>query len=99
MGKLINLALKLTGIGKVWAALDGYKTYGSAAIGILTGLLGILLDIKPMLLAHDTGALYTYACALPSTRHWEILTLAVMGLGIGHKLDKQTVQIVGEPAK
>ena len=89
MNSVINFVLKWTGMGKVWAAVDGYKTYGSATLGILTGLLGLVTGLAPILAAHDTAGLWHFIQGLPANPAWLLLGASVGGLGIGHKLNKQ----------
>lgn len=88
MNTLINLVLKFSGLGKLWDVLDGYKTYLSAAIAILTGLLGVLQELAPLLSAHDASGLLTLAKGLPHDQSWMILVAGLGTLGIGHKLSK-----------
>lgn len=98
MNALINLAVKFSGLEWLWGALDGYKTYLSAAIAILTGLAGVLQEASPLLAAHNAGALFAFLKALPHDNSWIILVGGLGTLGIGHKLDKAAAPIVPVPA-
>lgn len=98
MNKILNLVLKFSGMGKVWALLDGKKTYGSAAIGILTALLGIATSLAPILAAHDTMGLWAFIQGLPSNPSWLLLIASVGGLGLGHKISKASSEVVAVEA-
>ena len=88
MKMLINLLVKLSGAGKVWALLDGYKAYGSGGLLILSGLLPILAGLAPLLAAHDAGAIYTYLMALPSHEGWKLILEGLGIVGIAHRVAK-----------
>ncbi len=99
---LVNLAVKFSGLGWLWAKLDGLKTYVAAAMVFLPGLaagitaaVGILGELSPMLAAHNAGAVYAWAQHLATDPNWVALKAAwlTMGgglaiLGLGHKLEK-----------
>lgn len=88
MKTMINLAMKFSGLGWVWGKVDGYKVYGTSTILILTGLLGVLNLLGPAIAAHDAGALFAILKTIPHNDSWIMLVQGVMGLGIGHKLNK-----------
>lgn len=79
MQTLINLYLSLTGKGKmIWDFLDGLKTFLLCLVAALSGILGLLQEIIPILSAHDAGALYGWFCALPHDQAYQM----VVGSGI-----------------
>ena len=88
MNKVLALVLKFGGFNKVWALLDGKKTYAAAALGILTSLAGLGVQIAPILAAHDTAALLTFVQGLPSDPSWLSLVASFGLLGLGHKAVK-----------
>lgn len=88
MQTMINLAVKFSGLGWVWDKVDGYKTKGSAVIGILTALLGLSNELAPLLAHHDAGGLFNLLKHLPTDKAWLTLLASVGTLGIGHKLEK-----------
>lgn len=90
MNRLIGFFANLAGAGKVWAFLDGKKTYAVAALGILTALAGLGTEAAPILAAHDTAGLLTFLQHVPADPMWKLLLFSLGGLGIGHKLDKLT---------
>lgn len=91
MQKLIDLAAWASGVGpKLWAAIDGSKTYIAAGTSILTGALGLLQEAAPILASHDTGALYAFVKALPHDQSW-MMIVGAAGLGaMRHAIAKQT---------
>lgn len=93
MNSILNLILKFSGMGKLWAVLDGKKTYGAAAIGILTGLLGIATGLAPLLAAHDSIGVWHFIQALPANPSWLLLVASVGTLGIGHRLTKASSEL------
>lgn len=88
MEKIINLAVKFSGLGWIWEKTDGYKTYGSAAIGILTGVLGLSIEFGNAIAGHDAGAIFRLIQHLPADPSWLALVSALGLLGVGHKLEK-----------
>jgi hypothetical protein len=88
MQKIINLFVKLSGAGWVWEKVDGYKTYGVAALGILSGLAGLGTELAPVLSSHDAGALWALVRSLPHDSSWLMLVGSLGALGLGHKADK-----------
>lgn len=89
MEKLINFGLWMSGSGpKLWAKVDGAKTYIAVAAKALTALAGLLGELQPQLDAHNLGALATFCKALSTDSNWKMLTDALLALGIGHKLTK-----------
>lgn len=104
MNSIINLLVKLSGLGWMWEKTDGLKTYLAAAAIILPGLgaalaalAGLAGEVGPILGAHDAGALLAFVKALPHDQYADAMKaawLTVGGglavLGLGHKLDKAT---------
>jgi hypothetical protein len=88
MNKVLALVLKFGGFNKVWGLLDGKKTYAAAALGILTSLAGLGVEIAPILSAHDTAALLALVQALPSNPSWLSLVASFGLLGLGHGAKK-----------
>lgn len=90
MQKIISMFLWISGAGpKLWTAVDGSKTYLLAAASILTGVLGLLQEAIPILMAHDAGALYAFMTALPHDQSW-LMILGAGGLGaLRHAMAKQ----------
>lgn len=87
---MTNLLLKLSGLGWLWDAVDGYKTYVAAALGILSGLAGVGQELLTPLSAHDAGAALAVLRHLPQDPAWLALVGGLATLGVGHKLDKAT---------
>jgi len=85
---LINLFVKYSGAGWVWAKMDGYKTYGSAALSILTGLAGVGAELAGPLAAHNAAAVLAVVQGFPHDPSWLMLMAGFGLLGVGHKLDK-----------
>ena len=96
MNKLFNLAFKFSGLNWVWAKTDGYKAKGSAVIGILTCLLGLLNGLAPLIAAHDAAGIYSFVMALPANEYWLGMVASAYALGIAHKQDKSMAVIAGE---
>lgn len=88
MNRIINLAFKFSGFNWIWAKTDGYKAKGSAALGLLTCLVGLLSGLAPILSAHDAAGVYNFILALPTNQYWLGLIAAGYGLGIAHKQEK-----------
>lgn len=97
MNSVLAFLLKFTGVGFVWDKLDGYKTYGAAALGILTSLAGLGVELAPILSAHNTAALLTFVQGLPHDASWLGLVAAFGLLGVGHKLEKAADASGGVP--
>lgn len=74
----------------IWKALDGKKTYAAAALGILTSLAGLGVELAPILSAHNTAALLAFIQQLPSDPSWLSLVASFGLLGLGHKTEKAT---------
>jgi len=88
MNWLINTAVKWSGAGKIWGWLDGKKTYGAAALGILGALLGLGTELAPLLGAHDAAALLAWVKHLPTCQSWLSLVASLGLLGLGHGVKK-----------
>ena len=86
--KIINMIAKFSGVEKAWSLLDGKKTYAAAALGILTSLAGLGVEIAPILAAHNTAALLAFIQQLPSDPSWLSLVASFGLLGLGHKATK-----------
>lgn len=86
---MINLGLRLSGYsGVLWGKIDGAKTYIVGLAAVLTGLLGMLQNIQPVIEQHDLAALIAFLKALPHDQSW----LTVMGglgtMGLRHGITK-----------
>lgn len=88
MNAIINMAVKFSGMGWVWDKMDGYKTYGAAAVSILTGLLGLLQEFGPVLASHNAGAAFHLLQGMPKDQSWQMVMAGVGLLGLGHKMEK-----------
>lgn len=88
MNTIIGWLLKWTGVAKIWDKVDGYKTYGAAALGILTGLAGLAAELAPIISSHDTAGLIAFVQRLPTNPAWVTLLGAVGLLGLGHGIKK-----------
>ena len=88
MNIVINLIAKLTGFNKIWALLDGKKTYAAAGLGILTSLAGLGVEIAPILAAHNTAGVLAFLQGLPHDPSWLSLVASFGLLGLGHKTQK-----------
>lgn len=96
---LLNLLLKWSGANMVWEKLDGWKTYGSAALSILTGLAGLAAELAGPLSAHSLPGLVAVIQNLPHDPSWAALVFGLGLLGVGHKLEKAAVSpSVPEPS-
>lgn len=84
MNALIAWVADRSGFAKVWAFLDGKKTYLSAAAGILTSLLGLANQLAPIATDHNTAAFLNWLQLLPTNTSWLSLVAACGLLGLGH---------------
>lgn len=88
INKLINLGVKMSGLGWVWEKVDGSKTYLAAAISILSGAAGVLSQLLPALQAHDAAAVIAVLKHLPQDQAFLMLMLGIKALGLRHAVDK-----------
>ena len=88
MNTILAWVLKFSGAGFVWDKLDGYKTYGAAALGILTSLAGLAVEVAPILSTHNTAGLIAIIQGLPHDPAWLGLIASFGLLGLGHKVEK-----------
>lgn len=91
MNTVLALALKWSGAGWIWEKADGYKTNAACVLAILTALAGLGAEVAPILAKHDTAGVLSFLQGLSHNPLWGGLLLALGGLGIGHKIDKNTV--------
>jgi hypothetical protein len=101
---MLNLLLSLSGMSKLWDALDGYKVRIAAALAIMTALGQLILaaaglgqEVAGMLAAHQAAGLLSllqHISANPFAQDfakaWVLLLSSGAALGFGHKLDKHT---------
>lgn len=86
---LINLYLSLTGKGKaLWNFVDGLKTFLLCLVAALSGTLGLLQEIIPILGAHDAGALYAWFCALPHDQAYQMVVGSGLVAALRHAVSK-----------
>lgn len=88
MNTILGWIANTAGLNKIWALLDGKKTYAAAGLGILTSLAGLGVEVAPLLAAHNTAGLISLIQALPHDPSWLSLMASVGLLGLGHKADK-----------
>jgi len=72
----------------VWKFMDGKKTYGTAALSILTGAAGLAPKLGALLAAHDVAGLLAFAQGLSNDPAWAALLFGFGLLGLGHKATK-----------
>lgn len=89
MQTLINLYLSVTGKGKMlWDMVDGLKTFLLCVVAALSGLLGLLQELMPLLSAHDAGAIYAWVCALPHDQAYQMLIGSGLVGALRHAVSK-----------
>lgn len=89
MQTLINLYLAVTGKGKMlWDFIDGLKTFLLCLVAALSGSLGLLQEIIPILSAHDAGALYAWFCALPHDQAYQMVIGSGLVAALRHAVAK-----------
>lgn len=88
MNTVIGWVANHIGLDKVWAFMDGKKTYAAAGLGILTSLAGLGVEFAPLLAAHNTAGIITLIQGLPSDTSWLSLVAALGLLGLGHANQK-----------
>ena len=98
MNWLINLIGKWSGVGKVWDALDGWKTKLAAGASILSGISGLILKALPLIDKHDLAAVLEFAKSVPQDQSWLLIVGGFAALGLGHKIEKAKNDPV-EPTK
>lgn len=99
MNAIIELIVKFSGLGALWDKVDGYKTNIGAA-GLMVGGIGMMCAGAAAIIAAFVGCI-DHACQIELVRglsHNDNVALALkgflafkgglMGLGIGHKLEK-----------
>ena len=110
MKNIINIVIRVSGLGWIVNKVNGYKAFLGGTIQILgglatllSGLANILGELAPLTSA---GEYYAYFQSLSHNPSAAIVAAGVLAIGKGladignrHALDKQTVQIVGEPTK
>lgn len=88
MNTVIGWVANLAGVQKLWDFMDGKKTYAAAALGILSSLAGLGLEVAPILSVHNTAGLIGFIQQLPHDSAWLSLVASVGLLGLGHKAEK-----------
>lgn len=86
MKTIINFLGKISGISKLWTALDGYKTKIGGTALFLSGLAGILSTIAGM--TFDTASIIALVKSMSSDPSFIIMMNGLGILGIGHKIEK-----------
>lgn len=108
MDSFIALALKLTGLGKLWDTMDGYKTQTASAGLMLAGLGMMISGVSAVIAVYAACA--DHACQIGVFRglgQSEGGALALKGfivfkgglaaLGIGHKIEKANAEDDSQP--
>lgn len=85
---MVNLIIKAFGLGWLWEAVDGKKTYISALLGLLTGVAGLAQEFVPPVLAHDGGKVLDLVKHLPSDQSWLAVVAALGVFGLRHGVEK-----------
>lgn len=88
MNTVANWIADRAGLAKVWAFMDGKKTYAAAALGMLTSLVGLGAEVGPILAAHDTMGIWGFIQRLPTDPSWLSLMASFGLLGLGHGVKK-----------
>lgn len=88
MGEIMDLGLKFSGMGWIWDKVDGYKSYLAAFAAMLTGLLGLLDELIPILNGHKIMPLIQFIRDLPQDQSWLMVVGGLAVLGISHKIAK-----------
>lgn len=85
--KLIELALKLTGLGKLMEKVNGGKTYLGGAVTILSGAAAVLSNVacilNKVLAAEGAGDILEIAKALPDDPCLKALLAGAAAVGLG----------------
>ena len=85
---MINAIMKLLGFSYVWTAIDGIKMYIVAAVGILTGVVGLLQEWLAITQTHDFSSLLHFAQGLPKDPNWLAIVGACAVFAAAHKGNK-----------
>lgn len=96
--KIINFIVNRSGMSSLWAALDGHKATGSAFVGVLTSMLGLINGIGPCLANHDVACTYSFIKDLPHNEYWLGLIASGYALGMAFKFKKTAALMAGEEA-
>ena len=98
---MIDMFLKLSGLGWTWDKVDGAKTYIAGVGGILsglamvcTGLAGLISEFLPL---HGWGAVLAWGKTLGSdasfallAKGWAAVLAGLSVVGLRHAIDKNT---------
>ena len=85
---MINLIMKWSGMGYVWAKVDGIKAYIVGATTILTGAAGLLQEFLAVSDKHDFSALLKFAQSVPHDPMWAAILTGAGIIAAAHKADK-----------
>lgn len=95
---LLNLVAKVSGVGRLWDWLDGKKSYGTGALTILGGVLGVGTELAPLLAAHNTAGLVTWATHVNSDPAYLAILAGAAIIAGAHKAEKVIAATAPAPA-
>ena len=84
MNWLMNMALKFSGAGAIWAKVDGAKTYIVGGISVLSGLVGLLQELVVLIDGKDFAAVWRWAQHLPQDQAWLMFVAGLGAIGLRH---------------
>ena len=87
--KIINFFARIAGVGKIWALLNGKKSYVAGTAGVLTGAAGLLLEITALIEKQDIAAVIEFGKNLPADQNWLTLLAGLATLGLRHAIEKK----------
>ena len=82
---IINLIGKWTGVSKLIAAIDGYKSKAAGLVGFLTGLAGVISEAIKIT---DLAGALAFIKGLPADANWLAMLAGLAILGIAGKIEK-----------
>lgn len=91
---VINFIAKWSGAAAVWDAIDGYKAYGTCALGILGGLSGLGAELAPILASHNTAGLVSFLTHVATDPSYLLLLGSCAAIAKLHRVDKAAAGVV-----